>query len=104
MEGHNAATLGRNLIAKGDGSFAQGTERPMSGGDDNDPNDWRYTAAIGEGSMAAGMGAAAFAKASKSLGYRTQTGYPSRADENEYPTRKGYVHAPKNIDDPSSVG
>lgn len=45
-----------------------------------DENDWRYNEAIGTGSIAAGMGAVAFSRASKSLGYRTQTGYPPSAE------------------------
>lgn len=39
--------------------------------------DLRYTEAHGTGSFAAGQGAVAYARSSKSLGYRTQTGAPS---------------------------
>lgn len=35
------------------------------------------TVALGTGAFASGMGAAAYSRASKSLGYRTQTGYPA---------------------------
>lgn len=38
--------------------------------------DARYNEAVGSGSTANGLGAISFARASKSLGYRTQTGYP----------------------------
>lgn len=44
-------------------------------------NAWRYNEAVGTGSLAAGMGAVAYSRASKSLGYRTQTGYPPRFEE-----------------------
>lgn len=40
-------------------------------------SDIRVNKALGAGSMASGMGALAFARASKSLGYRTQAGYPT---------------------------
>lgn len=46
-------------------------------------SDWRYNEAIGTGSVANGMGAVAYSRASKSLGYRTQTGYPPNAEEAE---------------------
>lgn len=46
-----------------------------------DESDWRYNEAIGTGSMASGIGVAAYSRASKSLGYRTQTGYPPNAEE-----------------------
>ena len=42
--------------------------------------DLRYNEAVGSGSTANGMGDVAFARASKSLGYRTQTGYPPSED------------------------
>ena len=45
-----------------------------------DLNDQRKTEAYGTGAMAAGMGAIAFSRASHSLGYRTQTGYPPSAE------------------------
>lgn len=38
--------------------------------------DARFNEAVGSGSTANGLGAVAFSRASKSLGYRTQTGYP----------------------------
>lgn len=56
--------LGRNYAQTSDGGFV-----PKS--------DIRGNEAIGAGSMASGMGAHAFARASKSLGYRTQAGYPT---------------------------
>ena len=40
-------------------------------------HDVRYAEAHGYASMTAGQGAVAYARASKSLGYRTQTGYPT---------------------------
>ena len=40
-------------------------------------SDVRYAEAHGYASMTAGQGAVAYARASKSLGYRTQTGYPT---------------------------
>lgn len=40
------------------------------------PKDLRFNEAYGTGSTASGMGAVAYSRASKSLGYRTQTGYP----------------------------
>ena len=48
-----------------------------------DERDWRYNEAIGTGSEANGMGAVAYSRASKSLGYRTQTGYPPSVEEVE---------------------
>ena len=38
--------------------------------------DWRYNEAYGYGAEAFGKGAVAYSRASKSFGYRTQTGYP----------------------------
>ena len=46
-----------------------------------DESDWRYNEAIGTGSMASGSGAVAYSKLSKSLGLRTQTGYPPSKEE-----------------------
>lgn len=56
--------LGPDYIQTSDGGFVSKT-------------DTRGNEAIGAGSMSSGMGAIAFARASKSLGYRTQTGYPT---------------------------
>jgi hypothetical protein len=41
---------------------------------------WRYNESIGTGSTANGMGAVAYSRASKSFGYRTQTGFPPSID------------------------
>ena len=43
-------------------------------------HDVRYAEAHGYASMVAGQGAVAYSRASKSLGYRTQTGYPPSAE------------------------
>jgi hypothetical protein len=43
-------------------------------------SDLRVNEAYGTGSFAGGMGAVAYSRASKSLGYRTQTGYPPNAE------------------------
>lgn len=56
--------LGSEYVQTSDGGFVQKV-------------DIRGNEAIGSGSMASGMGSIAFARASKSLGYRTQTGYPT---------------------------
>jgi hypothetical protein len=64
------------------GAVASGVEIDRAGAPDNPAEtDWRYNEAIGLGSMASGMGAVAYSRASKSLGYRTQTGYPPNAEE-----------------------
>lgn len=42
--------------------------------------DWRCNEAYGRGSVAIGKGAVAYSRASKSFGYRTQTGYPPSAE------------------------
>lgn len=56
--------LGSEYVQTSDGGFVQKA-------------DIRGNEAVGSGAMASGMGAIAFARASKSLGYRTQTGYPT---------------------------
>lgn len=75
-----AAAFGEETKAIGKAAFATGAKKTRSGGKDTVAGDMYYTEAIGGGSMAAGMGAVAFSRASKSLGYRTQTGYPPSAD------------------------
>lgn len=85
--------------AIGANSLAQGESRTKSGGDDNNQEDKRINAAVGEASSAMGMGAVAFSRASKSLGYRTQTGYPKEEHEDDYSTNNGYLHAPENMSD-----
>lgn len=69
--------------------IAVGVRKEISGNfpTDSDGNEiipdtaWRDNKAIGTGSAAIGMGAVAYSRASKSLGYRTQTGYPPNAVE-----------------------
>ena len=45
--------------------------------------DLRYNEAYGKGAMAIGKGAVAYSRASKSFGYRTQTGYPPSLEHAE---------------------
>ena len=78
--GDLAAAFGEETKALGKAAFAAGAKKTRSGGDENNSSDWLYTEAVGEGSMAAGMGAVAYSRASKSLGYRTQTGRPKDAE------------------------
>lgn len=64
--------------APGSGAVATGTKKTISGAPENPPESaWRYNEAHGTGSMASGMGAVAYSRASKSLGYRTQAGHPT---------------------------
>ena len=82
--GLNAVAIGSETKAVGEASLAGGMKKDASGdyptdenGNEIIPDDaWRYNEAIGSASMAFGMGAVAYSRASKSLGYRTQTGYP----------------------------
>lgn len=76
-----ATAFGTESKASGEASLAFGMKKDRSGAPElDDPafkdSDWRYNEAIGEASVAGGMGAIAYARASKSMGYRTQTGYP----------------------------
>ena len=109
-----AAAFGSETKALGEASFVTGTKIDASGAPDEPWGDgidyWRYNEAVGKGSVASGMGSVAFAKASKALGYRTQTGYPKEADKGKYPEGrqadgkaggKGYIHAPSTMDSSS---
>lgn len=60
--------IGYSCIKTSDGGFV-----PAS--------DLRTNESIGTASKASGMGAVAYSRGSKSLGYRTQTGYPPSAEE-----------------------
>lgn len=80
-----ASAFGTESKASGEASIAFGMKKDRSGAPEiDDPafqdSDWRYNEAIGQAAVAGGMGAVAFARASKSLGYRTQTGYPPSAE------------------------
>lgn len=80
-------TFGAYAFAPGKGALASGFRIPCSGAKCSDnvngetvpdnEEDWRYNEAVGDGSMVSGEGAIAYSRASKSLGYRTQTGYPN---------------------------
>lgn len=81
-----ASAFGTESKASGEASIAFGMKKDRSGAPElDDPafqdSDWRYNEAIGQAAVAGGMGAIAFARASKSLGYRTQTGYPPSEEE-----------------------
>lgn len=84
-EGEFASAFGSETKALGKASIAAGLKKSKSGCTyaEDDPDfpqeDWRYNEAVGEASEAHGMGAIAYSRASKSLGYRTQTGYPPNA-------------------------
>ena len=78
--GELAAVFGEESKAWGKASLAAGTKKTRSGGSETVSGDVYYTEAVGSASMASGMGAIAFSRASKSLGYRTQTGYPPSAE------------------------
>ena len=82
----HASAFGTESKASGEASIAFGMKKDRSGAPElDDPafqeSDWRYNEAIGDASVAGGMGAVAYARASKSLGYRTQTGYPPNEHE-----------------------
>lgn len=57
--------------------------------------DLRYNEAYGTGAMAIGKGAVAFSRASKSFGYRTQTGYPP-SEEHAKARPEAIVQTDKN--------
>lgn len=80
-----ATAFGTETKATGEASIAFGKKKDRSGAPEiDDPafkdSDWRYNEAIGDASVAGGMGAVAYSRASKSMGYRTQTGYPPSAE------------------------
>lgn len=80
--GFHAAAFGAESKATGAASFAAGSKVGKSGASADPPeSDWRYNEAIGPSSTAMGRGAVAYSIASKSLGYRTQTGYPPSEEE-----------------------
>ena len=59
--------------------------------------DIRYNEAYGEGAIASGLGAVAYSRASKSLGYRTQTGYaPNQELLGKRPETSTYGTNPEN--------
>jgi hypothetical protein len=81
--GYISFAAGCESVAKGHASLAIGEVIATSGdylvkdGEEDVPTDaFRHNEAIGTGSMAMGMGAVAYSRASKSFGYRTQAGYP----------------------------
>lgn len=82
--GYKAAAFGEWSKASGEASLAAGMRKEASGKDCNESgfneSMWRYNESIGTGSVAIGMGAVAYSRASKSLGYRTQTGYPANEE------------------------
>lgn len=79
--GKFAAAFGSETKAIGKASFAGGSKIDRSGAPSNPADsDWRYSEAVGEASKALGMGAVAYARASNSLGYRTQTGFPQNME------------------------
>lgn len=85
-----ATAFGSESKAEAKGAIAAGMRIPKSGAnityDDEgrqvavNEEDWRYNEAYGYGSEAFGKGAVAYSRASKSFGYRTQTGYPPSAE------------------------
>lgn len=85
-----ASAFGSESRAAAEGAIAAGLKIPRSGAnvtyDENDeqvatnPDDWRSNEAYGRGAEAFGRGAVAYSRASKSFGYRTQTGYPPSAE------------------------
>lgn len=85
-----ATAFGSESKAAAKGAIAAGMRIPKSGAnityDDEgrqvavNEEDWRYNEAYGYGSEAFGKGAVAYSRASKSFGYRTQTGYPPSAE------------------------
>ena len=83
--GNFAVAFGGNTNAEGEYSMASGCSTPKIDAeytlDENgkaiyDEKDYRKNESIGLASTAAGLGAVAYSMGSKSLGYRTQTGYP----------------------------
>lgn len=84
--GFEATAFGADTKAYGATSFAAGSKVGRSGAPDDyseefKESDWRYTEALAPSSAAIGRGAVAYSIASKSLGYRTQTGYPPNTQE-----------------------
>lgn len=84
--GYHATAFGSENRATGSAALAAGSKvRRSDSPDETDPafkeSDWRYNEAIAPSSTAIGRGAVAYSIASKSLGYRTQTGYPPNAEE-----------------------
>lgn len=81
VDGENiksAAAEGVSAMAQGDYIFRLGATDPVQS------SDYRFNEAYGTGSIAAGMGAVAYSRASKSFGYRTQTGMPSKKEQTEH--------------------
>ena len=70
--------------AKATSALAQGDYIFRLGATETNPSDYRFNEAYGTGSIAAGMGAVAYSRASKSFGYRTQTGMPSKKEQTEH--------------------
>lgn len=80
--GSNNTAAGEASLAGGAKAFASGEYRLNEEGIEIIPDEAvRYNESIGSGSIALGNGAVAYSKASNSLGYRTQTGYPSSAKD-----------------------
>ena len=106
---NNALVVHENgAMSQGERQYASGAPEPPTSGNLDSYEYWRFTEALGTGSMSAGMGAVAFARASKSLGYRTQTGYPTeeQAKSDRYSSGKnsegvkggkGFIHAPSTL-------
>ena len=81
-----AVAFGIETKALGTASIAAGIKKDASDAPEVDSQEWddkywRYNEAYGTASIAAGMGAVAYSRASKSLGYRTQTGKPLNEEQ-----------------------
>ena len=83
--GKASVVFGSNTNAEGECSIASGCSTPKKdaeytldkkGNAIYNENDYRKNEAIGLASIASGLGSVAYSPGSKSLGYRTQTGYP----------------------------
>ena len=85
----NAAAFGGRIDRSG------GNGDPTQESLDTNPDLWRHSEASQPGAIAGGLGAYALARASKSLGYRTQTGYALKKHlkETTFQTKDGEVTA-----------
>lgn len=89
MATENAAAFGGKIDRSG--SNGDPTQKSL----DTNPDLWRHSEASQPGALAGGLGAYALARASKSLGYRTQTGYALKKHlkETTFQTAEGEVTA-----------